>query len=483
MASINDYHIGWICALELEFEAAKSQLDEEHDSHMCIPQGDTNTYQLGRIGQHNVVLAVLPMGEYGTSGATLFAVNMLRSFRQIKIALMVGVGGGAPSVRHDIRLGDVVVATPLDGHSGVLQYDFGKRIQHQPFKMTRVLHQAPKLLTLAVARLRNKYDMRGRQIDEAVKRTIEQHPRLQQNYRRPPPSSDRLYRYAATHPINSDLSCADLCASDPSLIVIRPPRGSDDDTPAIHYGLIASANQVMRDAQFRDELAYERDVLCFEMEAAGLMNIIPCLAIRGICDYSDTHKNKQWQGYAAMTAAAYAKDLLSQLLVYETAAAKPIIEEIGSMAGTIFQETVSGRPGGIGYSPPIPPTSDLVGYLSRDSVDTCIARDRTHFISKTRELIQKIISANTSGGVWYNRDEVWELSRQWREYFRLHRTIPFEEELSGAPSPEMTRSYLMRMISDTRLGGDGISRQTADLYDVIAAMDYAGGWQSVDFQG
>lgn len=43
------------------------------------------------------------------------------------------------------------------------------------------------------------------------------------------------------------------------------------------------------------------------------MNHFPCLVIRGICDYSDTHKNKEWQGYAAMTAAALAKDLLSQI--------------------------------------------------------------------------------------------------------------------------------------------------------------------------
>ena len=40
------------------------------------------------------------------------------------------------------------------------------------------------------------------------------------------------------------------------------------------------------------------------------MNHFPCLVIRGICDYSDTHKNDEWQGYAAMTAAAFAKDLL-----------------------------------------------------------------------------------------------------------------------------------------------------------------------------
>ena len=48
-------------------------------------------------------------------------------------------------------------------------------------------------------------------------------------------------------------------------------------------------------------------MLCFKMEAAGLMDDFPCLVVRGICDYADSHKNKQWQGYAAATAAAYAK--------------------------------------------------------------------------------------------------------------------------------------------------------------------------------
>ncbi|KAJ5195474.1 uncharacterized protein N7498_008912 [Penicillium cinerascens] len=46
------------------------------------------------------------------------------------------------------------------------------------------------------------------------------------------------------------------------------------------------------------------------MEAAGLMNDFPCVVIRGIYDYADSHKNKEWQGYAAAVAAAYAKELL-----------------------------------------------------------------------------------------------------------------------------------------------------------------------------
>ena len=41
------------------------------------------------------------------------------------------------------------------------------------------------------------------------------------------------------------------------------------------------------------------------------MDNFPCLVIRGISDYADSHKNKQWQGYVA--AAAYTKELLSMI--------------------------------------------------------------------------------------------------------------------------------------------------------------------------
>src|SRR6185312_8124645 len=113
------------------------------------------------------------------------------------------------------------------------------------------------------------------------------------------------------------------CRDDPSTLILRRDRGDDEDNPAVHYGLIASANQLMKDAQVRDKLATEKDVLCFEMEAAGLMNHFPCLVIRGICDYSDTHKNKEWQGFAAMMAAAYAKDLVQQIPPDKVDAEKP----------------------------------------------------------------------------------------------------------------------------------------------------------------
>ena len=77
------------------------------------------------------------------------------------------------------------------------------------------------------------------------------------------------------------------------------------------YGTIASGNCVTKDAKERDRISAELGgVLCFEMETAGLMNSFPCLVVRGICDYADSHKNKRWQPYAAAMAAICAKEAL-----------------------------------------------------------------------------------------------------------------------------------------------------------------------------
>jgi nucleoside phosphorylase len=91
----------------------------------------------------------------------------------------------------------------------------------------------------------------------------------------------------------------------------RSERDSQDPLP--HYGIIASGNSVIKHGGTREQLRLESGVLCFEMEAAGLMLDFPCIVIRGICDYSDSHKNKQWQGYAALAAASYTKELLGYM--------------------------------------------------------------------------------------------------------------------------------------------------------------------------
>lgn len=313
MSDPHKYTVGWICAITFEYVAAQAFLEEKHEKPEYVSPQDNNNYTLGRIGRHNVVIAALPYGEYGLASAASVARDMLHSFPNVRIGLMVGIGGGAPSAKHDIRLGDVVVGISNTGQGAVVQYDFGKAMQGRGFQETGFLNQAPTLLRAAVGGLRAEYESEGNQIQKSVDEALAKKPRLRKKYSRPEASSDRLYKSLVVHPAEGKAECSSSCGDDPSSLIKRPDRDEDDDSPAIHYGLIASANTLMKDALARDELIAKRDILCFEMEAAGLMNHFPCLVIRGICDYSDSHKNDDWQGYAAMTAAAYAKDLLSQI--------------------------------------------------------------------------------------------------------------------------------------------------------------------------
>ena len=293
-----DYTVGWVCALPIELAAAQEMLDEEHvDFDNDV--NDTNIYTLGRIGKHNIVIACLPEGQTGTNSAAAVAVEMNSAFASIRFGLMVGIGGGVPSVGADIRLGDVVVSRPHKLHGGVVQYDFGKATP-SGFERTSSLNTPPTMLLNAVVKLQaNHLGGRSRLLGYVSK--LNSLP----TFARKDTGPDVLFEADYNHVGGS--SC-EQCSK--VRVVERQPRSSQEIV--IHYGTIASGNQVMRNAAERDRVSSELGgVLCFEMEAAGLMNRFPCLVIRGICDYADSHKNKRWQAYAAGAAAAYAKEVLS----------------------------------------------------------------------------------------------------------------------------------------------------------------------------
>ncbi|KAL6805359.1 hypothetical protein J3E68DRAFT_441823 [Trichoderma sp. SZMC 28012] len=303
------FTVGWICALDVELAPSIAMLDEEF---LNLPQilGDSNTYTLGRIGGHNVVLACLPAGTTGTNAAATTATNMMRSFPNIRFGLMVGIGGGAPDVpsndpRNDIRLGDVVVSCPTVDSSGILQYDFGKTMSEGKFVQTGTSNKTSTALRTGISVLRARHRMEESQVPLYITTMLESNEKMRNNFAHPGLEYDQLFRSDYDHQ-ESESSC-EICDKD--ALLARNPR--TDKVPVIHYGLIGSANQVMKHGITREKLRRERGILCFEMEAAGLMDSIPCLAIRGICDYADSHKNKKWQPYAAAAAAAYAKEILS----------------------------------------------------------------------------------------------------------------------------------------------------------------------------
>ncbi|PNP54853.1 hypothetical protein THARTR1_04542 [Trichoderma harzianum] len=205
---------------------------------------------------------------------------------------MVGIGSGIPP---HVRLGDVVVSQPSGGHPGVVQWDFGKAEQEGQIVQTGSLSQPPRALLAALTKLKSKHEMKGHNIHKLLDQMTTKWPRLAPNYAWSARLKDPLY--------SSPRATTDFSA-------VKASRKPGEIS--IHYGLIASGNQAIKDSATRDRInkSLAGQVLCFEMEAAGLVKSFPCIVIRGICDYADSFKKKDWQEYAAAIAAAFAKELL-----------------------------------------------------------------------------------------------------------------------------------------------------------------------------
>ncbi|KAK0731923.1 nucleoside phosphorylase domain-containing protein [Lasiosphaeris hirsuta] len=298
--SLDKYTVAMICPLEVEITAARAMLNEEYD-RLDTPKDGTNTYSFGSLGEHNMVLASLPEGSQGTNSAAGVAIHMGRTFPAIKLRLLVGIGGGVPSNGNDIRLGDVVVGTPTGETGGVVEYDLGKETT-EGFIRKGV---CPPLIGALTAMKSNHRLKKRNRIGDFLSEMHRRHDCLTE-YERPRPEKDVLFLPDYEHH-QGQPTCANC---DGEKAKPRPPR----DCPRVFYGLIASGNRVMKNATERDRISGNLGgAICFEMEAAGLMNNFECIVIRGIADYSDSHKNDAWHPCAAAAAASLAKELLSNI--------------------------------------------------------------------------------------------------------------------------------------------------------------------------
>lgn len=305
---MDQYTVAWIGVLPVESAAAQAMQDETYEvTHRRDPD-DHNVYSFGRIAKHNVVFASLPAGEKGTTPALKVASDMTRTYKSIKVRLLVGIGGGVPGGSNDIRLGDVVISQPVGTFGGVVQYDQGKKYPNGKFKRTGRLDKPPRLLLNALSSVQADIESTGFDVEPYITEHLQSRPYMLEKYTRPH-GSDYLFRSDYEH-VEGNKRCND-CVEDQ--MVPRKNRKSHKKVK-FHYGTIASANYVIRDGEERDRISKDlAGVLCFEMEAAGLMDDFSCLVIRGISDYADSHKNDKWRRYAALTAACYAKKLLSKI--------------------------------------------------------------------------------------------------------------------------------------------------------------------------
>ena len=317
--SHRDYTVACICPMEVELAPVTALLDKTHPG---LPtQRDQNSYVLGEIGRHNLVIAVLP--EIGTNAAATVAVQLLNDFPSIRFGLLVGIGGGVPDIEHeiDIRLGDIVVSKPTKTAGGVVQYDLGKET-FKGFLRIGTLDKPPLILRAAVQQLAARHELEDSHVPGFIAQMLDKFPKMKGKYSHPGAEQDQLFETSYNH------QGGETCVRcDHSQIISRPPRSTSN--PAIHYGTIGSANRVIKNASEREKLkSSDLDIICVEMEAAGLMDSFPCLVIRGICDYADSHKNKKWQPYAAATAAAYMKELLSIIPMKDIVKASPATDVV-----------------------------------------------------------------------------------------------------------------------------------------------------------
>ncbi|KAL4789115.1 Pfs, NACHT and ankyrin domain protein [Aspergillus venezuelensis] len=347
--SPDSYTVAWIAALPIERAAAEAMLDEEHaaPTGFTRQKNDMNVYTWGRMGEHNVVIASLAAGVYGTTSAATTASSLLASLPAIRIGLLVGIGGGIaqPDEDRDIRLGDIVVSQPCGTTGGVCQYDLIKAKTGNKHERKGFLGRPPTVLLNALASIQAYHERKDSKVPSFLQEMLEKNPKMKKKSKQNPGytyqglENDRLFKASCDHVAGLDCKGCDASGE-----VQRDPRNTTD--PEIHYGMIGSGNTLVKDAATRDRIVAElgEDCICVEMEAAGLMNHFPCLVIRGICDYADSHKNDRWQRYASATAAAYTKELLAYVPgveVQETKRALEVLESVRQQMGDVRETTVA----------------------------------------------------------------------------------------------------------------------------------------------
>jgi nucleoside phosphorylase len=299
------YTVAWIAPLEIEAQAAWYMFDHVHQGNFNVNRGDDYLYMAGDINGHNVIIATFPAGHnYGVGSAAALASQVKKSFPNLWFGLLVGVAAGLPNLSRvpprDIRLGDVLVGVGDGDDAGLVSYGLGKEMS-DGFQLLRRGAQAKTetVVRSAVGIIKTLTPMQGN-VFLRYYDSIKDKMHTNGTFADPGQEKDQLYQ-TVTDGENSVTQ-----------LVERTPRQVSERTK-VWYGLIGSGDKLMKNAKKRDELRDKFNLIGLEMEAAGTMNTIPVGVIRGVCDYGDEQKNKEWQPYAAAMAAAYAKALLYKI--------------------------------------------------------------------------------------------------------------------------------------------------------------------------
>ncbi|EHK20676.1 uncharacterized protein TRIVIDRAFT_49960 [Trichoderma virens Gv29-8] len=348
-----DFEVAIICASPLEFNAISLLFDQfwdEDGDPYGRATGDPNYYTTGRFGKYDVVLALLTRTDRATAASA--AASIRTSYSGLRLALFVGICSGVPQI-HDgddedeIMLGDVVIS------STVVQCDFDTQHPKKYIHKDTVEDNSVKpnkdirnlLVTfqteLGLGRLQKQTVNFLKQLQANAT------PKKRRKYKYPGIIEDKLFESTYRHKHRgspacvcndhrwmSDLvcknaihcPCKDLGCDEKYLVVRqqlttkeRLPRDGTEEAhePSIHVGAIASGDITITSGEYRDQIAENEGIIAFEMGGAGIWEEVPCIIIKGICDYADCHQSKNWQNYAAATAASASKAVLQRYIQTE----------------------------------------------------------------------------------------------------------------------------------------------------------------------
>lgn len=307
-----DYQVAWIAPLPIEERAALCMLDKVHDGNFESDPGDDFQYIGGEINDHKIIIATFPPGmQYGGNSAAALA-NQIRKCMggSLWFGLLVGIAAGLPDLSgnppKDIRLGDVLISLPEKGSSGVVQHDMVKQTTEGLENQSQQQMTIP-ILRATFGRIRTMAQLKGNVFLRHLERVgdvLDDEGRFL--FQDMGQENDVLYKTVGSEEVPEQ----------------RKPR--NEPRTRTWYGAIGSGNTLMKSSQERDELRDRYKLIGLEMEAHGTMNTIPVGHIRGVCDYGDKHKNKEWQGFAAAVAAAYAREVLCEINLRRVVNGKPI---------------------------------------------------------------------------------------------------------------------------------------------------------------
>ena len=349
-ASRDDYTIAVICALPIESDAVIALFDEDWEDGPKYSKADNDpsAFTTGRIGEHNVVLAFMP--GIGKIHSAALSASFKFSFPNIRLGLVVGICGGTPVIREEIReprdidvfLGDIIISTECLqydlGHqysSGLVRIDTLQNTLGRPNGEIRgFIHQMRGLK--ARARLQDNIRNYLTTISQKAEFEKSKYQGIEKDILYKP---DYLHKHhestdciCAQHEDNVcqkalESTCEDLkCSSEQSVLRSRLRKVEDDaanqanpskkgakaPSPRVHFGVVASGDSVEKSAIHRDKLADSKDVIGFEMEGAGAWDTFPIVVIKGVVDYADSHKSYIWRKYGAACGAACMKAFVNE---------------------------------------------------------------------------------------------------------------------------------------------------------------------------